>query len=279
MSIARAVTKRIKRPEVPKDQPVSPLPTRSHTVKSPTNFDRSKISLPVALVSTTNMLSYNAPNIKGLKKDIPLPISLTQSSEEDSDHSTSGRSRASSQSSRGTLTDASSVAESPTSPTPNHLSGFFPPGKQIRKSASTTSLKKVKEEVVEPVPALPQRAVEHSKDAHEELARKRSVRSMSTHIRSTSRGSISIKSKEQRSSIDIIKGLNGKDVHPFDRELKQLNEVAEEFIGVARSAEAEADLAIMRSMNLATFCAVDYFIEIRPLFSDRFGLKKPMAWI
>ncbi len=116
-----------------------------------------------------------------------------------------------------------------------------------------------------------------------EVARKRSVRSKSTHIKSNSRGSIGQqpKPKEQRSSLDIFKGLSEKkDVHPFDRELKQLNEVAEEFIAVARDAEAESDLTVMRSMNLASFCAADYLAEIKPLFSNRFGHKAaPMAWI
>jgi hypothetical protein len=39
---------------------------------------------------------------------------------------------------------------------------------------------------------------------------------------------------------------------------------------------------VMRSRNLAAFCAAEYLSEIRPLFNNRFGLAQqpaPMAWI
>lgn len=279
------MTRRMKRTEAPKE-PASP--ERSQTVKIPSaQIDRNKISLPVALVSTTNMLSYNAPDIATMRH-ASSSTSLSNSSADDSDHSTSTRSRASSHGSRDTtLTDASSVESSPISPAPNHLSGYFPPaGKQIRKSASTTSLQQVKEEVVEPVPAVPQRALSHSKRAHERLAHKRSLQNVN-HVRGSvnSRGSISSlhSSREQRSSVDMFKAtIQEEDSHPFGRELEQLNEIVEEFGGVVRDAEAEADLAVMRSKNLATFCAADYLSTIQPLFHTRFGMPRqaaPMAWI
>ncbi|KAL6712104.1 hypothetical protein ACN47E_003147 [Coniothyrium glycines] len=284
MSLARAMTKRIKRTEVPKE---TSSPTRSQSVKIPNvHFDRTKISLPVALVSTTNMLSYNAPDIATMRH-ASSSTSMSNTSADDSDHSVSTRSRASSHSSRDTtLTDASSVESSPTSPAPNHLSGYFPTaGKQLRKSASTTSLQQVKEEVVDPVPAIPQRALSHSKRAHERLAHKRSLHNVG-HTRGSmnSRGSTgSVRnSREQRSSMDMFKGTVGDESHPFGRELEQLNEVVEEFGGVVRDAETEADLTVMRSKNLAAFCAADYLLEIRPLFSSRFGLAHQppaMAWI
>jgi len=261
-------------------------PTRSQSVKMANNhFDRSKISLPIALVSTTNMLSYNAPDISTLR-NVSSSTSLSHSSADDSDHSVSTRSRASSHGSRDTtLTDASSVASSPISPAPNHLSGYFSSsGKQLKKSASTTSLKQVKEETVEAVPAIPQRALSHSKKAHERLAHKRSLQNVSTRGSMNSRGSVGSArhSREQRSSLDMFKGTIEEENHPFGRELEQLNEVVEEFGGVVRDAETEADISIMRSKNLAAFCAADYLSEIRPLFSHRFAIKHqpaPMAWI
>jgi hypothetical protein len=269
----------MKRTDVPKE-PTSP--TRSQTVKIP-NIDRSKISLPVALVSTTNMLSYNAPDLATMDlatmRSVASSNSLGQSSADDSDHSVSTRSRASSHGSRDTLTDASSVESSPTSPAPNHLSGYFPgPGKTLKKSASTTSLQQVKEEVIEPVPAIPQRALSHSKRAHERLAHKRSLQNVST------RGSMSStrNSREQRSSLDMFTGTIAEEAHPFGRELEQLNEVVEEFGGVVRDAETEADLSVMRSKNLAIFCAAEYLADIEPLFTSRFGIPNqapPMAWI
>ncbi|OAL07339.1 hypothetical protein IQ06DRAFT_9980 [Phaeosphaeriaceae sp. SRC1lsM3a] len=276
MSLARAVTRRIKRTEVP-----SSPPTRSQSVKNPTTqIDRAKISLPVALVSTTNMLSYNAPDIQ-TKRHVSSSTASTHSSADDSDHSASTtRSRASTVNSRDTtLTDASSVESSPTSPAPNHLSGYFPSnGKQIRKSASTASLQQVKEEVVEPIPAVPQRALSHSKRAHERLAAKRSLSNIGSR---GSQGSLR-QSREQRSSVDMFSSTIAEETHPFGRELKQLNEIVEEFGGVIRDAEAEADLTVMRSRNLAAYCAADYLAEIRPLFNTRFGLVQqapPMAWI
>lgn len=277
MSLARAVTRRIKRSEVP-----SSPPARSQSVKNPTTqIDRNKISLPVALVSTTNMLSYNAPDIANMR-NVSSSTASTHSSADDSDHSAStSRSRASTVGSRDTtLTDASSVDSSPVSPAPNHLSGYFSStGKQLRKSASTTSLHQVKEEPVESIPAIPQRALSHSKRAHEKLAAKRSLQNMS------SRGSMgSVRhSREQRSSVDMFSATIAEEqVHPFGRELEQLNEIVEEFGGVVRDAETEADLAVMRSKNLAAFCASEYLSEIRPLFSARFGFPQqapPMAWI
>lgn len=285
MSLARAVTKRMKRTDVPKELT---SPNRSQSVRAPNaHIDRNMISLPVALVSTTNMLSYNAPDIATMRH-ASSSTSLNNSSADDSDHSLSTRSRASSHGSRDTtLTDASSVESSPTSPAPNHLSGYFASaGKQLRKSASTTSLQQVKEEIPEPVPAVPERALSHSKRAHERLASKRSLQNIG-HTRGSmnSRGSTNSlrHSREQRSSLDMFTAtIQEEESHPFGRELEQLNEIVEEFGGVIRDAEAEADLAVMRSKNLANFCAADYLSEIQPLFSRRFGMSRqaaPMAWI
>ncbi|EMD66973.1 hypothetical protein COCSADRAFT_283517 [Bipolaris sorokiniana ND90Pr] len=285
MSLARAMTKRMKRSEEPKE-PTSPTrPTRSQSVKNGSSIDRAKISLPVALVSTTNMLSYNAPDISSLKNASSM-ASLTQtSSADDSDHSVSTRSRASSHASRDTtLTDASSVDLSPISPVPNYAGGFPSGGKPLRKSASTTSLKQVKEEIIEPVPTIPARALSHSKRAHERLAHKRSLQNVGTRGSISSRGSVgSVRSsREQRSSLDMFKATIEEESHPFGRELEQLNEVVEEFGGVVRDAEAEADRFAMLSRNLAAYCAADYLVEIRPLFSQRFGMPHQapaMAWI
>lgn len=283
MSLARAVTKRIKRTDVPKE-PTS-LPTRSQSMRNLSqHIDRTKISLPVALVSTTNMLSYNAPDIATMRH-VSSSTSLSHSSADDSDHSVSTRSRASSHASRDTtLTDASSVESSPISPKANHLSGYFPSaGKQLKKSASTASLQQVQEEVVEPVPAIPLRALSHSKRAHERLAHKRSLQHVPGRNSLSSRSSGSVRSsREQRSSLDMFKATIEEEAHPFGKELEQLNEVVEEFSGVVRDAESEADLSVMRSQNLAAFCAADYLSEIQPLFSSRFGVAHqapPMAWI
>ncbi|KAJ4315128.1 hypothetical protein N0V94_006122 [Neodidymelliopsis sp. IMI 364377] len=295
MSLARAMTKRMKR----SDAPEKAMP-RSKSVKNPTlQIDRTQISLPVALLSSTNTLVYDAPDLANLDLAAMRNISnstaaSSHSSADDSDNSISGRSRASSHVSRDTLTDASSVESSPTSPAPNHLSGYFPTpngsGKTIRKSASTNSLSQVREELTDPVPAIPQRAVSHSKRAHVQLAQKRSMQNLGSRGTSmSSRGSLG-SLREQRSSLDMFSisaatatatttatTISEEEVHPFGAELEQLNEVVEEFSGVARSAEEEADMDVMRKRGLATFCAAEYMAEIQPLFNH--FVAPSMAWI
>jgi ribosomal protein L32 len=271
------MTRRTKRTEAPSSSP----PTRSLSVKpSMSQIDRTKISLPVALVSTTNMLSYEAPDIATMRH-VSSSTASSHFSAEDSDHSVStGRSRASTVGS--TLTDASSVDSSPTSPAPNHLSGYFPSaGKQVRKSASIASLHNVKEATVESapaVPAVPQRAVSHSKRAHERLAAKRSISNLNARGSTGSQRN----SREQRSSVEMFSATIQEEAHPFGRELAQLNEIVEEFGGAIRDAEAEADMSVMRSRNLAAYCAADYMSDIQPLFNSRFGFPQQvaaMAWI
>lgn len=275
MSLARAVTKRMKR----SDASSSP-PTRSQSMKSPgLQIDRAKISSPVALLSTTNMLSYNAPDIATMHQASSSTASTH--SAEDSDHSTAtGRSRSSSHGSRDTLTDASSVESSPTSPAPNHLSGYFSGStKAPRRSASSGNLQQRKSEAVEAVPAIPERALSHSKRAHERLAQKRSLQSIPRGSFHSNRSS---SSREHRSSADMFRATITEESHPFGKELEQLNEVAEEFGGVVRDAEEEADMTVIRERGLAQFCASDYMAEIMPLFNHRFGIPHapaPMVWI
>lgn len=272
MSLARAVTKRMKRSEAP-----VMTPNRTQSMKSPgMNIDRAKISMPVALISTTNMLSYNAPDIATLRH---ASSSSTHSADDSDNSARSARSRSSSNGSRETLTDASSVdLSSPTSPQPNHLSGYFASAnKAPRRSVSSGNLRKPGEDV-EAVPAIPERALSHSKRAHERLAQKRSLQNIKPRSSLHSNRS----SREHRASVDMFRNAIQDEKHPFGKELEQLNEVAEEFGGVVRDAEYDADMAVIRERGLATYCAADYMQEIRPLFSNRFGTSHvagPMAWI
>ncbi|KAF2001176.1 hypothetical protein P154DRAFT_172864 [Amniculicola lignicola CBS 123094] len=274
MSIARALTRRAKKPDAASASSLA----RSKTMKNPVpQIDRAKISGPVALVSTTNMLSYNAPDIATLRH-ASSSTSSTHSAD-DSDHSSStARSRSSSHGSHDTMTDASSVESSPTSPAPNHLSGYFPPPTKIaRRSASSNDLQEQKTESIEAIPAIPQRALSHSKRAHERLAHKRSLQTMPRASMHSNRSS-----REHRTSLDMFTSTIEEEVHPFGKELEQLNEVAEEFGGVVRDAEIDADMAAIRERGLAMFCAADYLAEIKPLFSATFDhpyQAAPMAWI
>jgi hypothetical protein len=199
MSLSRAFTTRRSRggsdstPEMPK---------RSLTAKhSFSGTIRHKISAPIELISTTNMLSYNAPDI------FPSNSSSTSSnSEDDSDRSPS------SSSTPLTSPDTSSIeSSSPTSPEPNHLSCYF--GAPSRQSASSDD-----------APTIPTRAPSHTKKQSEIIARKRSITRLSgstgsrretQHSTSTARSSINMFS----SHVDTA---DHQQSHPFGKELAQV---------------------------------------------------------
>lgn len=161
MSLARAFTTR--RAKVFGGGDSEGKPSRSHTVKGSLSGPiRTKISGPVELIHTTNMLSYNAPDIqKELKTAVSTTSSASLRSDGSSDHIPTG---------------ASSPLTSPDSPfpredkdaklssaaEPNHLSCYFTlPG---QSSVPTPD-----------VPAIPKRSPSHTKRSYEPLARKPSV--------------------------------------------------------------------------------------------------------
>ncbi|KAK7540539.1 uncharacterized protein J3D65DRAFT_549696 [Phyllosticta citribraziliensis] len=264
---------------------VNSPPARAFSVRKPTgSSERVKISGPVNLISTTNMLSYHAPDIlpPGVRQatiDTYSSNASTRSTDESDHSSTSSRSRQVS-------TDASSLESAPTSPESHQARGFFDPppradrAKALHRSASTTSLSLAgaQETIPEITPELPQRARSHSKEAHEIMARKRSVRSGQppsvSHSRNGSR-------HEQRSSMDMFKhGHSSSDVdpsHPFGRELEQLNEVVEELGTTMRDVALDEDTRHMREKGLARFCAADYLAEIAPLAARTYKTKVSTA--
>ena len=301
MSLARAVTKRGKKIEIPPTAP--PPPVRSQSTKT---VDRAKISSPVALLSATNNMVYDAPNLPA------HTLASASPSSDDSDHSASTlRSRASSHRSNDTLTDASSVssAASPKSPPPNHLSEYFAAANMAQTRRSATSHQKAIHRKSlssdATVPAIPDRALSHSKRAHERVAQKRSMQNMrapqsqAPHARDATRTpphqhhhhhqprQHHSHNSEQRLSADMFRAAaaspdEGGHHHPFGRELEQLNEVAEEFGGVVRDVETEEDVAAMRRCGLAKYCAADYLLDLAPSYSNPFWpvfAQPPMAWI
>jgi len=272
MSIARAMTKRMR---------------RTNSSAGSGRIDMKKISMPVALISTTNMLSYNAPDIATLRhaSNGSTSTNVSHASADDSDHTT--RSSSSSNHSRETLTDASSVGSSPTSPEPNHLSDYFPSSKAPRRAPSHSDInRKIKPVASIPevpatisTPAIPSRALSHSKRAHERVANKRSLQNMSPP--SLTPKDAARASREHRASLDMFSPRTNND-HPFGNELEQLNEVAEEFGGVVRDAEWDDDMAAMAKLGLGRFGVSDYLSEIQPLFSSLLDTRRstaPSAWI
>jgi hypothetical protein len=273
MSIARAMTKRMR---------------RTDSSAGSGRIDIKKISMPVALISTTNMLSYNAPDIATMRHASNGSTSTNlshASSADDSDHTT--RSSSSSNHSRETLTDASSVESSPTSPEPNHLSGYFPSSKAPRRAPSHSDINRKINPVASipevpattSTPAIPGRALSHSKRAHERVANKRSLQNMSPPSLTPK---VAVRaSREHRTSLDMFSPHTTND-HPFGKELEQLSEVAEEFGGVVRNAEWDEDVAAMAKLGLGRFGVSDYLSEIQPLFSSLLDARRfaaPSAWI
>ena len=249
MALARALTKRLGRAD--STASVHDTPARSFSQRKP--IKPGQISLPINLVSSTNILSYEAPDIASMQK-------IAQASVQEVSSATSS-SRASSEDATPGLTDASSVESSPTVEH-NHLSCYFP-GPTLKRSVSAKATAKADTTV----PALPQRAPSHSKREHERLARKRSIRSSSGSAAPSEKGSPATSvdpafaaaaatfTPDQESPAAVV---SPPSAHPFSQELERLNEVAEEFTGVAAGWEAEEDAVVMKSKGLQKLSADEY---------------------
>lgn len=318
MSLARAFTRHAKRTDV--SSPSNHVSTTSSSPATPSStthdasskskpskrkggqffVDRSQISSPVALVSTTNMLSYDAPDIVSLGRQVSSSSAKSKSSVgsvEDLRSTYSSKSTPS-------LTDASSIEDSLSSPHSRHASAWptsdAGPDVDIHSPLSTTNspippppaspLPHPKSFTSAPkqtltTPILPERALSHSKKAHEQLARKKSLQSISsTQSLRRVRSSVEM----TRTSIDDV--LASAEAHPFHKEIQQLEKVAEEFGAVTTMSTEntgdmksdEEEIAYMATHGLARFGLADYISEIKPLFSGLYGerhLPFTAAWI
>lgn len=216
------------------------------TRKRDSPIQRSAISAPLELLSTTNVLAFNAPNIYG---------SSTSSVSDDSDSSfTFGNS------SRGTTPDTSSIGSIPSPLEPNHLSTYFQAPGRSPSAAGSHRFSSDTE-----VPTIPSRALSHTKKSHEAVARQRQ-RSLSrsipppTAIHTTANA---------RDTIDMFS--NKVDVnHPFGAELEQVNELAEE-IGARNVMILDEEEQYLMSQGLLKFGVEEYMHEIQGLFGGSFG--------
>lgn len=150
-------------------------PQRSHTL-------RHKISAPVQLVHTTNMLSYNAPDLprvpgRNNSSDIPRVPARNNSSDiprvptriNSSKSLTDSDSVETNESTPPTSPDVAQGERSP-SPKPNHLSGYFKPA-AARPAAAAPA-----EPEPTPAPMIPQRSPTHTKkNSVDAVARSRSI--------------------------------------------------------------------------------------------------------
>lgn len=256
MALVRAFTKRSKRTYIS-----SPSPSRMASVKrSGGSIDRNTISLPIELISTTNVLLHNAPDIYGSSAS-------TSSSDSEADSSSGSLHTA------DTTPDGSATESPRGSMEPNHLSRYFQTPSRSSSSASSSFLQN-NDPLDVNVPAVPQRALTHTKKSHQSLARKRSLSRMTPPPNSLSNTSYA------RSSFEIFAGKPEPN-HPFGKELEQVNELAEDF-GISDVTGLDDEEEYLTSNGLIKFGAEDYMMEIEQLlggvFEDRL-LPMGSGWI
>lgn len=264
----------------------SKLPQRSNTTKAPQNI-RNKISAPVQLVHTTNMLSYNAPDLPRSARS----NSTNSKSDEDSDTLpyTAG-------STPPTSPDIA-PGEHSSSVQPNHLSSYFvAPGKPFVAAAPSKM----------EAPVIPKRSPSHTKkNSYDAIARQRSISRMSkdsdhslstkassTFSRSSStstNASMASRSSTTRQKqpvppmpttlpaaapppapITMHQQLTQNDPHPFGQELAQVTELAEEYGVRSHMRSADDDDEYLQKRGLAKWTPGDYLSEIQALTATFF---------
>ncbi|QSS71609.1 hypothetical protein I7I50_02520 [Histoplasma capsulatum G186AR] len=318
--LSRAFTKRQQKTLVVS----SPMPYRENQQKfAAGTIKRKDISLPVQLLSTTNLLAYNAPDLPRsklnnakvpqaqqpspeLKKTLTSPSNSSSSSvRSGSDSDITNPSSASSSSSIPspshvsgtpmTSPDLSPEENSPTTPEPNHLSGYFNSPKR-----SNTTHRDTRSSIssVSQTPTLPRRSLSHTKRSHQELARQRSLSKGSSHSHTPSTSSLS-RSQSHSHSHSRSQSINrshstqsstrsarlsqerlrqvpesstsiSTQPHPFGKELEQVNEVAEEFATVLNAVIVEEEQMLVEK-GLYKFAVDEYIAEIEGLYRSTFG--------
>jgi hypothetical protein len=242
-SLSRAFTMRSKRPEIS-----TPMPYREGQVKfTAGTIRRGKISGPVELLSSTNMLVYTAPDLGSVSS------SSSTSSLRSRDDLTP-----TSMASSVTSPHVSSAEASPVGPEPNHVSAQFP-----KRSATVTSMARSSTSSSgADAPSLPKRALSHTKKSHQDLARQRSISRMTPPPSSLSNTTVTA-----RSSQDYFQPRSDPSSHPFSRELDKVNEVAEDF-GASRVLDDDEQVLLRK--GLKKFSVEDYLSEIEELYGGVF---------
>ncbi|EME79102.1 uncharacterized protein MYCFIDRAFT_212131 [Pseudocercospora fijiensis CIRAD86] len=229
MSLARAFTIRLR------DDPRPNIHIgRAASQRAGRPVRLAQISSPVALVSSSNALSFDAPDIVGTKRIQYRETSASSTSNNGDDTGT------------------------------NHLTCFFKPAVDTKTSIHTPS-SSVHSSF--DAPRIPQRVPSHSKKAHEFVHRKRSVQRLISPPTSMVRDSTDM-------FAGYIPPVEAPKESPFGNELAQLDEVVEELSLAVRDAEAEEDLAYMKANGLAAFSAEDYLSEIHSAICECFRAEE-----
>ena len=210
-------------------------PNRSMSMRKAGSIKRSAISSPLELLSTTNALAFEAPNIYG------------SSDESDGSLTFSASSRA--------TTPETSASESPSPVEPNHLSSYFQSASNTRSSKDSTSTDS---------PIIPQRALSHTKKSHQDSARIRRSASKTTLPPTTIHNTTTT-----RSSVDMFASQPEPD-HPFGAELTKVNELAEE-IGARNVLILDEEEQFLVEHGLCKFGVEDYVDEIQGLFGGSYN--------
>ncbi|KAH8675515.1 hypothetical protein BX600DRAFT_507748 [Xylariales sp. PMI_506] len=315
MSLARAFTTRRMKQSV--DLTDAAMPQRSNTTARKglayAGSIRNKISAPMELTHTTNMLAYNAPDLHPRKQS---SATSSRASDDESD-------ALSSASSPPTSPDVASIDGRSGSPElePNHLSCYFtPPGHKLPAH------------ITEPVPKIPQRSPSHTKKASlENMARMQSLRQSSMSAKSTSTKSSSlsrssststtatsvssnsyIRSKPEMPSVPAVPSIpavaaptlqntqsapaaplaprqqtsakleNSVREHPFGKELAQVTEIAEDYGVKDKMRMLDDEEQELVRKGLCRFRADDYLSEIQALFTTFFTpepVQSQPVWI
>ena len=201
---------------------------------------RSAISNPVELISTTNVLALQAPNIYGSDNDSDSSVSLGASS-------------------RATTPEMSPSDEAPIEP--NHLSSYFKSNNHPARSSKDST-------DGESSPRIPQRAVSHTKKTHQAIAARK--RSESNTIQPPN-------AIHNQSPLRETFSTQPDSGHPFGAELTQVNEVAEKF-NATNVIILDEEEQYLQSHGLCKFGAEEYVDEIQGLFNNPFSPFTPV-WI
>ncbi|TRX97873.1 hypothetical protein FHL15_001083 [Xylaria flabelliformis] len=284
MSLARAFTTR-RGKQSSTDTGI--FPHRSNTTSKGHAYSgsiRHKISSPMELTHTTNMLAYNAPDLYPRTASPP-----GRSSKSDDESSLDSPSTAiSSPPTSPEIPPGEHMSESPE---PNHLSCYFTAPTQKPAMGARDA------------PSIPQRAPSHTKKASfdnfamkqarfsnqsgKTVSTKASFTMSRSSSTSTSATSVSSASRAQKSPIVAIPTISptsalppspaqrfGRSIdatesqHPFGQELAKVSELAEE-LGVKdklQSTNDEEEQLIAK--GLLKFKAEDYLAEIHELLSS-----------
>lgn len=257
IALARAFTHRAKRN---KDGPPG------GSVRLHGRIDRTQISLPTELISTTNVHAHTYP-------DIVRIVSGSSSASSGSSINSAGDSDFSADrtflSTPGTSADNSSIESSPITPNTDELKGFF--SNAPKRSATTASTRTSGELPTFETPAIPKRALSHSKKAHVELSRKRSIQRLSPPP-----NSMPERPSSRSSAHQMFTGPTDL-THPFGKELAQVNEVAEEF-GATQTLIDEEEQELLNK-GFRKFGVNDYLDEIADLYNGGIfeGNSGPLA--